>query len=269
MLYSIIALVWAFVAIFPLWWVVNILFSPPGAASSINFTWFPTSFSTGWEQVTQVFIAGNFLNSFLVSLSYAFVQTIGAIIICSMASYEFTFFKFPAKNFLLMLALSSMMIPLAVTIIPTFRILVEMRWLNTIHGLAVPGMASAMSIIIMRQFMEQIPDSLLESADIDGASHFGKYRRIVMPLSVNCCITAGVMVFIGAWSSYLWPLVVVQDTKMYPVSLLIGFYVSEGAHKTMYQILAALFLAAIVPVVSYALFRRQIVEGMATSGIKG
>jgi multiple sugar transport system permease protein len=267
--FTVIAMIWAFICLFPLWWVVTILFSPPGAVSSIRISLFPTSLSSGFAIISRVFIEGNFLNSFVISVAYAGLQTLGATVVCSMAAYEFSFYKFRGKSFLFMLALSSMMIPLAVTIIPMFRILVMMKWLNTIQGLAVPGMASALALFIMRQFMEQIPVSLLESADIDGAGHFRKYSTIIMPLSVNACITAGVISFINAWSSYLWPLVVVQAMKMYPVSLLIGFYVSEGGHKTLDQILGALFLASILPVLVYIFFRRYIVQGFVSSGIKG
>ena len=268
-IWVIVAIIWGIVCIFPLWWVINILFSSLGSASSIHFTLFPNSLSAGLQTLKLVFTEGGFLGSYVVSLGYSGFQMIGAVIIASMAAYEFSFYRFPGKNVLFILALSSMMIPIAVTIIPAFRILVTLKWLNSLAGLVVPGLANALALFICRQFMEKLPKELLEAAEMDGTGHFRKYWNIVLPLSRNACITGGVIVFINAWGNYIWPLVVVQKSDMYTVSLLVNYFVSEGGHKTTTQILGALFLAAIVPIIIYIFMRKYVMEGIASTGVKG
>lgn len=264
-----VALFWAFIVIFPLWWVINILFSAPGSASSIHPSLIPNSFSSGFATLKKVLTEGEFLRGYLVSLTYASLQSLGVVAVASMAAYEFAFFEFSGKKFLFGLALSSMMIPYAVTLIPAFRVLVSIKWLNTFQGLAIPGMASAQAIFIIKQFMESLPTDLLSAADIDGASHFGKFYHIVLPNCTNALLTAGLLAFINAWGNFIWPLITITKQEMYPVSLIINAYTAASAYKTQDEVLGALFLAAIVPIVIYIFFQKYIVKGIATSGIKG
>lgn len=265
-----IASLWGLIVVFPLYMVVDILFSPRSAAVLANFHPFPTSWSAGMDNMAQVLKDNMFVSGFTTSLIYSILQVAGMLLIVSMAAFQFSLFSFKGKRFLFMLALSSMMVPMAVTIIPTFKIVVALHWLNSYAGLAVPGMASASSLFILVQFMETIPRELLQSAEMDGASHFRKYAGIVLPLTRNALVTVGLLAFLGAWGNLLWPLVVVNLPEMYPISLVIGKYAS--ALSTLYPLnvqLAAFFLSAVPPIVIYLIFQKSIVDGITASGVKG
>jgi multiple sugar transport system permease protein len=266
---ALISAIWAIVAVFPLWMIIVILFSPPGAAALVNFRIIPTFLSAGLASISTVLKEGPFLNGYMVSLTYAALQTFGVLLIVSMAAFEFSFFEFPLKRSLFVLALSSLMVPQAVIIIPLFKVLVLLKWLNTFAGLAIPGMASATALFILTQFMEKLPKELLDSADIDGAPHFMKYYKIVVPMTKNALVTAGILTFLGAWGNFYWPLVVVTKMEMYPVSLIVNFFTSATSYKTVEVQLAAFFMAAVLPIALYFIFQRSIVRGITTSGIKG
>ncbi len=141
-----------------------------------------------------------------------------------MAAYEFAQYEFPGKNFLFILALSALMVPFVVTLIPTYRIVAELRWLNSIQGLAIPGMASAFALFLLRQFMENLPKDLLDAARVDGATHFGVYRFVALPLSSNGLVTMGVLGFMFAWGNFIWPLVINSKAQWYTVSLAVSKY---------------------------------------------
>lgn len=264
-----ISVIWAVVAVFPLWMITVILFAPAGSASLINVRLFPTSISAGLANISTILKEGPFINGYMVSLIYGALQTFGVLLIVSMAAFEFSFFKFPLKKPLFIIALSSLMVPQATIIIPLFRVLVNLKWLNTFAGLAIPGMASATALFILTQFMERLPGELLDSADMDGAPHFMKYYKIVIPMSKNALMTAGILTFLGAWGNFYWPLAVVTKTEMYPVSLIVNFFTSATSYKRVEIQLAAFFMAAVFPIALYIIFQKSIVRGITTTGIKG
>ncbi|GHV66842.1 sn-glycerol-3-phosphate transport system permease protein UgpE [Spirochaetia bacterium] len=270
LLFLLIAAAWAFVAVFPMYMVINILFSPRSDAVFVNFHWLPTSLTEGLSSIQRVLKDSQFISGTLVSVAYGVFQALGMLLIASMAAFEFSLFEFPGKRPLFLIALSSMMIPQAVTIIPAFRVVISLGWVNTLQGLAVPGMASASGLFILTQFMETIPKELLHSASIDGANHFTQYWRIALPLSKNSILTAGILCFLGAWGNLMWPLVVISLPNLQPMSYVVTKYAS--AFSTLYPLnvqLAAMFLASIPPLILFVVFQRFIINGIATSGLKG
>ncbi|GHT87033.1 sn-glycerol-3-phosphate transport system permease protein UgpE [Bacteroidia bacterium] len=262
--------IWAIVALFPLYMVINILFSSRSDAVFVNFQLLPSSLSAGISSIKTVLSDTQFVSGTLVSFLYGVLQSIGMLLIASMAAYEFALFEFQGKRVLFLIALISMMVPAAVTIVPAFRVVVELKWMNTMQGLVIPGLASASGLFILTQFMETLPKELLQSASIDGASHFKQYTKIVLPLSKSSMLTAGLLCFLGAWGNLLWPLVVTTAQELQPISLVVQKY--SSAFSTLYPLnvqLAAMFLACIPPVALYIFFQRFIMEGIATSGLKG
>ncbi|HEY3342957.1 MAG TPA: carbohydrate ABC transporter permease, partial [Anaerolineae bacterium] len=204
----IVAIFWFLVTVFPIWWMFNIVFTDPGSPIAINPRLYPSSLSAGIANITTIVSESQFLSSYLVSLAFSLVQVAGMLLVCSMAAFEFGLFQFPGKGVLFYIALSALMVPFVVTLIPTYRIVALLKWTNSIQGLAVPGMASAFGLFLLRQFMESLPHELIDAAEIDGAGHFGTYWHIALPLSYNGLITLGVLGFMFAWGSFIWPLVV-------------------------------------------------------------
>jgi len=264
-----VALLWVVVAVFPLWYTFSVVFSPPGVPVTQQFL--PSSFSAGIEKITAVLTQTNLniLKASGVTLLYATLQVAGMIFVTSLAAYEFALFDFPGKNFLFILALSSLMMPIVVTLIPLFQVSIQLKWLNTLQGLAVPGMASALALFIFRQFMESLPRELIDAGEIDGASHFGIYRLIIMPLSANAVLTVTVWAFVNAWANYIWPLVILTKPEMFTVSLVAAAQVGQRSWTTVDFAMATYLISAIPPILLYVFLQRYIIQGFSTTGLKG
>jgi multiple sugar transport system permease protein len=264
-----VALLWVVVAVFPLWYTFSVVFSPPGVPVTQQF--FPSSFSAGIEKITAVLTQTNLniLKASGVTLLYAALQVAGMIFVTSLAAYEFALFDFPGKNFLFILALSSLMMPAVVTLIPLFQVTIQLNWLNTLQGLAVPGMASALALFIFRQFMESLPHELIDAGEIDGASHFAIYRLIIMPLSANAVLTVTVWAFVNAWANYIWPLVILTKPEMFTVSLVAAAQVGQRSWTTVDFAMATYLISAIPPILLYVFLQRYIIQGFSTTGLKG
>jgi multiple sugar transport system permease protein len=265
----IVAVFWFLVTVFPIWWMFNIVFTDPGSPIAINPRLYPSSLSAGIANITTIVSESQFLSSYLVSIAFALVQVAGMLLVCSMAAFEFGLFKFPGKDALFMVALSALMVPFVVTLIPTYRIVALLKWTNSIQGLAVPGMASAFGLFLLRQFMENLPHELMDAAEIDGAGHFGTYWHIALPLSYNGLITLGVLGFMFAWGSFIWPLVVNSKAQWYTVSLAVAKYLSTQSWSPPNITMTASLLAALPPVIFYVVLQRFIVQGIALTGLKG
>jgi multiple sugar transport system permease protein len=264
-----VAIFWFIVTVFPIWWMFNVVFTNPGTPIAINPRLYPSSLSAGISNITTVVTESQFARSYLVSAAFAVVQIVGMLLVCSMAAYEFGLFKFPGKDFLFLLALSALMVPGVVTLIPTYRIVASLHWLNSIQGLAVPGIASAFGLFLLRQFMESLPHELMDAAEIDGASHFGVYWYIALPLASNGLITLSVLGFMFAWGSFIWPLVINSKAQWYTVSLAVSKYLSTQSWSPPEITMTASLLAALPPVIFYIVLQRYIVQGIAQTGIKG
>jgi multiple sugar transport system permease protein len=264
-----VALLWFVVTVFPVWWMFNIVFTDPGLPIAINPRLYPSSLSAGISNIQTVVSESQFLTSYLVSITYATVQVGGMLLVCSMAAYEFGLFSFPGKNFLFLVALSALMVPFVVTLIPTYRIVASLHWLNSIQGLAVPGIASAFGLFLLRQFMENLPHELMDAAEIDGAGHFGAYWFVALPLSYNGLITLGVLGFMFAWGSFIWPLIISTKAQWYTVSLAVSKYLSIQSWSPPNITMTAALLAALPPVIFYIVLQRFIVQGIALTGLKG
>lgn len=265
----IIAIAWFIITVFPIWWMFNVVFTNPGQPIAINPRLYPSSLSAGIHNITIVVTESDFLQSYVVSIAYAVIQIFGILLVCSMAAYEFAQYEFPGKNFLFILALSALMVPFVVTLIPTYRIVAKLGWLNSIQGLAIPGMASAFALFLLRQFMENLPKDLMDAARVDGATHFGVYRFVALPLSSNGLVTMGVLGFMFAWGNFIWPLVTNTKSEWYTVSLAVSRYLATQSWTPPEIVLTASLLAALPPVLFYIVFQRYIVEGIALTGLKG
>ncbi len=264
-----VAVFWLVITVFPIWWMFNVVFSKGGEQVALSPRLYPTSLPGGIANIQAVLSGTPFLRNYLISFAFAFVQITGMLLVCSMAAYEFALFRFPAKDMVFLMALSAIMVPQVVTLIPAYRIVVKLGWLNTIQGLAIPGVASAFGLFLLRQFMENLPRELLDAAEIDGASHFGVYWHVALPLSWNGLITLSVLGFMFVWGSYLWPLVVATKAEWYTVSVAVASYLNPQSWLTINVVMAASFLGAVPPILIYIALQRYIVEGIALTGLKG
>jgi multiple sugar transport system permease protein len=265
----VLALIFLVMALFPIWWMFNIVFSEPGIPIAINPRLYPTSFTAGIENIRQVLSEANVLDAYFHSLSYAFLTMLGSMILTSMAAFEFALFEFPGKKILFGLVLVALMIPAAVTLVPTYLFVARLGWVNTMQGLVVPGLASAFGLFMLTQFFNDIPRELMDAALIDGTNHFGVYWHVVLPLSRNALATLAILTFMTTWGNYIWPMVIAKNNDIITVSQMINWYNDPNSFMTVNLMMTAFLLAAVLPIIVYIIFQRQIIQGISITGLKG
>lgn len=264
-----VAICIAIVAVFPIWWMFNVVFAESGIPVAINPRLYPTSLSAGFSKILMIFQETGYLRAYYVSIAYSLLTILGVLLLGSMAAFEFALFDFPGKALMFAVVMLSLMVPTAVTLIPTYLLTANLGWLNTMQGLVVPGLASAFGLFMLIQFMKTIPRDMLEAARMDGANHFQIYRYIALPLSKNALVTLAILTFMKTWGNFIWPLVVAPSPNMYTVGQIVGNFNAPFSHQTVDVVMTANLLAALPPLIFFLLFQRKIVEGIAMSGSKG
>jgi multiple sugar transport system permease protein len=204
----------------------------------------------------------------LNSMLAATLHSIVVIIICSMAGYALARMEFPLKNFLFGLIIATLFLPAFIFMMPNFEILNRLDWLDKIWSIVFPGAAGAFGVFFMRQFFSTIPMALEESARIDGASSWRIFVSIILPNSRPAIVTLGVLSFLANWNDFVFPLYVLFSADQ--LTLPVGLTKLQGAYTIDYPvIMAGAALASIPVLLLYIFVQRYVIEGVASSGIKG
>jgi multiple sugar transport system permease protein len=205
-------------------------------------------------------------NSFYVAASH----TIIVLLVTSLAAYAFARLQFPGRNILFFVLLATLMIPGQVTLIPNYLVLRDLKLLNTAGALILPSVANVTAVFLLRQFFMSIPKELEEAAIIDGASRFGVYWRIILPLSTSALVALAIVVFQGNWNDFLWPLIVTSQLEQR--TLPVGLSILNGTYGTQERglVLAGAVFSTIPVLLVYLVFQRYIIRGVTfTSGFGG
>lgn len=201
------------------------------------------------------------------SVIIALFSTLGAMLLCPLAGYAFAKHRFPGRDALFLVLLATMMIPGTVLLVPSFLLFRDFGWLDTWYPLIVPGLAGAFGVFLARQFIDKIPDSLVESATLDGSTEVRTFLAIIMPLSKPLLATLGIMTFLGSWNSFVGPLIILLDEKKYTLPLVVAML--QGRFPGKENMMMAGAMVSVLPVlVLFFIFQRQIVESLANSGLK-
>ncbi|MDI3257948.1 MAG: carbohydrate ABC transporter permease [Kyrpidia sp.] len=203
-------------------------------------------------------------NSFIVSG----LIVVGQLATSSLSAYAFVFLRFPGRNTLFYVFLSTLMIPWEVTMIPNYFTIKALGWLSTYQGLAVPFLASAFGTFLLHQFYLQIPKELYEAAVMDGCGHWRFFWTVVIPLSRPALGTLGVYAFLQAWNMYLWPLLVTDKTAMRTVQVGIGMLQFEEA-LSWNLVMAGVILVLLPTILLLVAGQRQLVRGITSGALKG
>ena len=259
-----------FIAVVPFLWMIS--------ASLMNLTEatgraiLPSTLR--WSNYVQAWEDANFSDYFANSVIIASITVIGQLVFCTLAAYAFASIRFPGKNILFSILLMTLMIPEAVVWIPNFITVTwlgkvsPIPWINNWPALTIPFMASAFSIFLLRQFFQQLPSELWDSAQIDGAGHFRYLVQVVLPLSKPPIFTVVLFTFIGSWNSLAWPILVTTEPDWRPISYGLLSFLDEAGTQVHLQMAGAVI--SILPIIiMYLLIQRSFTEGIATTGLKG
>lgn len=264
-------------------WIATILLIIGGIIVSLPFLWMISSSFKPENEILQIpptLIAENptfqnyidlftnmnfgvYLRNTLIIVALSFV----GLFFNAMAGYGFAKYHFKGKEKVFYLVLATMMIPGQVTMIPVYLLLNEMGLINTMAGIVLPGLAAAFSIFLFRMFMATIPTDLIEAARLDGAGEFYIFFRLIMPISKPIFAVQGILTFIAAWNSFLWPLIIANDESLYTLSVGLSLLKGQYANNFALQMAGAAFM--VIPIIIiFSFFQKYIVEGFTTSGLK-
>ncbi len=236
-------------------------------STSISLSFDPSKLD--FSNYTQLFTIDGFGSAIMVTTIVVILAVITNLVVSSMAAYAFSKRRFPGSETVFIVYLATMMVPIQVTLIPLFVIMRDLGLLNSYLSLFLP-IVNAFGVFLIRQFMDDIPDELIEAARIDGASEWRIYYQLALPLARPVLISLAVFTFIGAWNDFLWPLVSVQTPNMRTLTLSAALLQSNNYGVTNYGlVMAGATVSFIVPMIVYFLIQRQFVQGVAATGLKG
>lgn len=256
----------SFLTLVPIVWMVLTAFksAPEVAANPPTWwprEWHPENFAAAWNFAPF----GRYLiNSLIMAGGIAVLQTATS----AFTAYAFARLRFRGRDLLFLLYLGTLMIPPQVTVIPQFILVREFGWIDTYQGLIIPQAFTAFGVFLLRQFFMGIPFELEDAARIDGATRFGCFWRIILPLSGPALATLAVFAFLFHWNNLLWPLIVANSDATIPI--VVGLRQFQGQYGTDWNLLMAAAAIATIPVVIvYLLAQRWFVRGITLSGFGG
>lgn len=213
----------------------------------------------------QYNILGIVRNTFVI----AFSATILRLFFCALGGYGFAKFKFPGQGVLFAFLLGTMVIPGAVTLVPIYIIMRDLKWIDTFWPLIIPGAANAFGIFFMRQYIMSVSNELMDAARIDGAGEFTIFWRIILPIIAPGLTSLGLIFFMASWNDFLGPLIYLKSPEKFTLPLIIRSLIGPVG-RTVYDVQMAASVISLIPLlIIFLVFQRRFVEGITAGAIKG
>ncbi len=256
------------VPLFPLYWLVVSSLKGPEELSKVPPSWFPSDPTFG--AFRTVFTVIPFGHAFLNSLLIAGVSTASVLVTSIMAGYVFAKYRFRGRDLLFWTVVSTMFMPPIVTLVPLYWLVSSFGLSDSYLGVMLPWLANAFGIFLMRQFIADVPDELIEAARADGAGELRIVWEVITPLLRPAVVTLGVFAFVYYWNNFLWPLSILQSNSRFPVVLALAQLLNY-ATSVRYEnvVLAGALIASLPTVLVFLLTQRVFVQGIARAGVKG
>lgn len=259
--------------VYPIIWWVGAAFKSNEEMNSINI--FPetpvfSNFTEGWTAIPGFTFTHFYMNTFVLILAVLFTTLIS----CSLVAFAFARLDFPLRNFWFAIVLITLMLPSQITLVPQYDLFNAFGWVNTYLPFIVPhllagGIGGSFFIFLLVQFIRGIPRELDEAAKMDGCSWFGIYWRIVLPLMKPPLVTVGIYCFLWNWDDFLGHLIYLNSVDKYTVGLALKMFVDSNSAVPWGQLFAMSLVSIIPAIIIFFFAQRHIVEGVATTGLKG
>jgi multiple sugar transport system permease protein len=251
----------------PILWMVSTSLKDSSQVMAYPPVWFP--WPPKWENYKIAVNAIPFALYLKNTVTICVLSIIGTLLSSTLVAYSLAKIPWPGRNVLLLLILSTMMLPFPVTMIPLFVTFARLGWINTFKPLVVPAfLGNAFYIFLLRQFFMTIPAELSDAARIDGASELGIFARVVLPLSKPVLAVVALFQFLGSWNDFLGPLIYLQSNEKY--TLAIGLQMYRTTNWVEWELLMAASTLVVIPILILFFFaQRTFIEGIAITGIKG
>jgi alpha-1,4-digalacturonate transport system permease protein len=221
----------------------------------------------GLENYTDGIARFNFLQYFRNSLVVTISATIITLLVNSMAAFALSKYQFRGRDTILLLTIGTLMVPLSVILIPVFLVITEIGWNNNLLGIIIPAAATPTGVFLLRQYMLTIPDELLDSARIDGASEWRIYLQIILPLARPALAVLTIFSIMWRWNDFLWPLIVLSRSELFTIQ--VGLNSFQGELQTQWNLILAMTVLTLLPItLVFAFLQKYITSGIATTGMK-
>jgi len=252
--------------LFPVAWVVLCSFKPQSELFQLPLSFIPRTWTAGnyTFALSQSNLLTNILNSGVVSVT----STILAVIINTMSGYALSKYVFRGRNMIFGVMIATLMIPLQVTMVPIFLQLKSLGMLNTLWGIIIPPAATPTGVLLARQYMQTLPNSMIEAARIDGAHEARLFVRIILPLSKPIVATITIFSFMWRWNDYLWPMIVITNNKLQTLQQALAGFVGQ-LQISWGSLLAMTTLSMFPVIIVFFAFQNYFMTGISAGSVKG
>jgi multiple sugar transport system permease protein len=258
----------ALLFLIPFYILVRNALSTDAEITGETWKFFPTDIQ--WGNISELFSDETvpFAQTLWNSAVVATLHTVGVLLVCSLAGYGLARIPYKHANKVFYAVLGTLMVPTAVTFVPSFVLVSSLGWVDTYRGLIIPGLFSGFTCFLFRQYFLGFPKELEEAARMDGLGYWGAYWRVVVPNSLNFFAAMATITFIAGWNAFLWPLVIGQDPSSWTVQVALSSYMTN--QTVVFHMIFMATAISILPLVFVFLFlQRWLVQGIAQTGIKG
>jgi ABC-type glycerol-3-phosphate transport system permease component len=253
------------VFLMPIFWMVSTSLKTNRHVFDLPIVWFPRQ--PLWRNYPAAYGTVHFTHYFLNSAIVTGCVTVLNVLLSALAGYGLAKYRFLGRHALLVLILATLMLPLEVVMVPLYLTVQRLGWLNSYQGMIVPVAANALGVLMMRQYFLSLPDDLIAAARIDGAGHVSTFLRIAVPLAWPALLTAAILIFQSTWDDFVWPFLIISNTAKATVPLAVQTF--QSAETSDFPMLMAVSSIASVPLtVLFLVFQRQIISGVATTGMR-
>lgn len=252
----------------PFLWMGISAFKTQSELSASPPVWIPTEWTL--ENFRQLLDKLDLPLYFMNSVIVAVLVTVSNLVFCSMLGYALAKLNFVGRNKVFGLVLGALMVPGNLMLLPLFVLMSKLQLIDSYAGLVLPFAAGAFGVFLMRQFMQSIPDELLEAARMDGASEWYIFWRIVMPLVKPALATLSIFTFLGSWNNFVWPLIATNDPDKYTLPVALATFATDPnkAGGSNGMLMAGAFLIVLPVLVVFIALQRHFTQGIATAGMK-
>ncbi len=221
-----------------------------------------------WGNIGELFSdpAVPMTRSLINSVAISVTQTVGVLILSGLAGYGLARIPYRYANAVFYLILTTLLIPAAVTFVPSFVLVSTLGWVSTLRGLIIPGLFQAFATFLFRQYFLGFPREIEEAARLDGLGYWGTFWRVVVPNSTGFIAAIGTITFIGTWNAFLWPLVIGQDQSSWTVQIALSTFLTAQTIN-LHELFVAAAIAVAPLMLMFIVLQRWIVEGVERSGI--
>ena len=255
----------AVVFLYPFLWMVIATLRPENEIGQLSLIPSQINLESYVKVFEKIPIVRALANSLFVSLSVV----ASVLVFASMAGFALSRMHFRGREIIFTLVLITLVLPIQLTLIPMYILMVKLGWVDTYLALIVPYGLTAFSVLLFRQAFKSIPQAVIDAARIDGAGEFRILFQIFWPLSIPAFITAGILTFMGIWNEVLWPILVVRNTELMVLPQLVALFVVGGASENRLGVqLAAATLLALPIIIAYVFFQKYFIRSMAATGLK-